>query len=154
MKNKHEQSDCFLPWDLVTWSKEKSNGGGREAAAEVKEAAIVTAVETPVIVVDGAVEVDEDITVNTAFDNEREATAGVADAQDGETSAPEDIILHKDPVLGVRDNSLSGEEEICDSVELHILDQLDIDEEETDDRIEQLLEARRSIDDPADSDQE
>jgi hypothetical protein len=32
--------------------------------------------------VDGAVEVDEDITINTAFDNEREATAGVADAQD------------------------------------------------------------------------
>jgi hypothetical protein len=74
MKNKREQSDCFLPWDLVTWSEEKSNSGGGEAAA--------TAVETPVIMVDGAVEVDEDITINTAFDNEREATAGVADAQD------------------------------------------------------------------------
>ena len=70
------------------------------------------------------------------------------------TSEPEEIILRKDPVLDIRDNSLSGEEEICDSVELDILDQLDIDEEETDDRIEQLLEARRSIDDPADSDQE
>jgi hypothetical protein len=31
---------------------------------------------------------------------------------------------------------------------------LDIDEEETDDRIEQLLEARRAVDDPADSDEE
>ena len=156
MKNKGEQSDCFLPWDLVIWSKEKSNSGGREAAAEVKEAAIVTAVETPaVIVVGGAVELDEDIIMNTAFDNEREATAGVADAQDVETSAPEDIvILRKDPVLSVRDNSLSGEEEICDSVELDILDQLDIDEEETDDRIEQLLEARRAVDDPADSNEE
>ena len=69
-------------------------------------------------------------------------------------SAPEDIILYKDPVLGVRDNSLSDEEEICDSVELDILDQLDIDEEETDDRIERLLEARRGVDDPADSDEE
>jgi hypothetical protein len=49
---------------------------------------------------------------------------------------------------------LSGEEEICDSVELDILDQLDIDEEETDDRIERLLEARRGVDDPADSDEE
>jgi hypothetical protein len=59
---------------------EKKNGGGGESAAEVKEAAIVTAVETPVIVVDGgAVEVDEDITMNTAFDNEREATASVAE---------------------------------------------------------------------------
>jgi len=137
MKNKHEQSDWFLLWDLVTWSEEKSNGGGREAAAEVKEATIATAVETPVIVVDGAVEVDEDITMNTAFDNEREATSVVSpDGQDGETSAPEDIILYKDPVLGVRDNSLSGKEEICDSVKLDILDQLDIDdEEETDDRI-------------------
>ena len=138
MKNKHEQSNWFLPWDLVTWSKEKSNGGGGEAAA--------AAVETPVIVVDGAVEVDEDITMNTAFDNEREATAGVADAQDGETSAPEDIILYKDPVLGVRDNSLSGKEEICDSVKLDILDQLDIDDdEETDDRIKRLIEARRAV---------
>ena len=80
MKNKREQSDCFLPWDLVTWSEEKSNGGGKEAAAaEVKEATIATAVETPVIVVDGAVELDEDITMNTAFDNEREATASVAE---------------------------------------------------------------------------
>jgi hypothetical protein len=114
-----------------------------------------------VIVVDGAVEVDEDpdITMNTAFDNEREATrctAGVSDDahRDAATSEPEEIILRKDPVLDIRDNSLSGEEEICDSVELDILDQLDIDEEETDDRIELLLEARRSIDDPADSDQE
>jgi hypothetical protein len=80
MKNKREQSDCFLQWDLVTWSEEKSNGGGRESAAEVKEAAIVTAVETPaVIVVGGAVELDEDIIMNTAFDNEREATAGVVE---------------------------------------------------------------------------
>ena len=149
MKNKREQSDCFLPWDLVTWSEEKSNSGGGEAAA--------TAVETPVIMVDGAVEVDEDpdITMNTAFDNER-ATAGVSDDahRDAATSEPEEIILRKDPVLDIGNNSLSGEEEICDSVELDILDQLDIDEEETDDRIEQLLEARRSIDDPADSDQE
>jgi hypothetical protein len=105
-----------------------------------------------VIVVEGAVEVDEDsdITMNTAFDNEREGAAH----RDAATSEPEEIILRKDPVLDIRDNSLSGEEEICDSVELDILDQLDIDEEETDDRIEQLLEARRSIDDPADSDQE
>jgi hypothetical protein len=108
-----------------------------------------------VIVVDGAVEVDEDIMMNTAFDNEREATAGVADAQDVETSAPENIvILRKDPVLSVRDNSLSGEEEICDSVELDILDQLDIDKEETNDWIKQLLEARRAVDDPADSNEE
>jgi len=106
-----------------------------------------------VIVVEGAVEVDEDpdITMNTAFDNERE---GAAHCRDAATSEPEEIILRKDPVLDIRDNSLSGEEEICDSVELDILDPLDIDEEETDDRIEQLLEARRSIDDPADSDQE
>ena len=58
----------------------------------------------------------------------------------------EDIILRKDPVLGVRDNSLSGKEEICDSVKLDILDQLDIDDdEETDDRIKRLIEARRAI---------
>ena len=63
-------------------------------------------------------------------------------------------ILHKDPVLNLQEcrRGKNIDDDICDSVELDLLDQIFLEDDAEDDEVEELLEESKYLDDPAGSD--